>query len=150
MKKILYSIGILSYWSLVISIPISFAQESNIDAEISAIQAVLEMQTQAMNKMSYDMQADIWAHTPYVERWGTTGWEAISQHYKTLFSEQSGFEVIEFKVSNFDIHVNGTFASVFHDEYHKYRMRGEEITESTRVHKYLEKIDGQWKVIALL
>jgi hypothetical protein len=139
----------LSLCSLAMLLLVNCAQESNIVSDEAAIQAVIETQIQAMNEMNYDMQADIWAHAPYIERWGKTGWDAISDHYQNLFSDESGFEVISFEATNYEIYVNGTFASVFHDETHEYMRNGEKVVRNARTHKYLEKINGQWKVIAL-
>ena len=149
MRTLMKSTGPFIVGFLVMSLLTLCSQEVNTDAKKATIQAVIETQIQAMNEMNYDMQADIWAHTPYIERWGKTGWEAISDHYQNIFSDESGFEVIEFKVSNFDIHVNGTFASVFHDEHLEYFVNGKKVVNNERTHKYVEKVDGQWKVIAL-
>lgn len=135
---------------LCLSVLPACASQPDIAAEEEAIKEVIHAQLRAVENLSYDGETAVWAHTSYIERQGVTGWDSVSMSYKEFFGGlQAGDTVNEFTASNFDIHVNGTFASVFHDEHVDYVIDGEHYVGDRRPHKFLEKIDGEWKVIAL-
>jgi ketosteroid isomerase-like protein len=128
-------------------------EEYDIAKEEEAIKQVVQAALDAFIAKSYEASAATWAHAPYIVRKGTTGWDSVSVYYqegyKSWFDEPED-EVKVFRASNFDIYINGNFASVFHDEHLEGFMDGEELVSDSRgVHKYLEKIDGEWKVITL-
>ena len=148
MKKIIFSMLAL----LLIAGSGSCQEKIDIEKEKEAIKQVVQAQLDAINAASYDGEAAVWAQRPYIVRRDIVGWDSVSVFYQEMFKkwndEPENFSIV-FTASNFDIYVNGNFASVFHDEYFKRTMEGfDKITES-RIHKYLEKIDGEWKVIAL-
>ena len=123
------------------------------EAEKEAIKLVVQNQLDAVIAASIEGEAAVWAQTPYVERRGVVGWDSIRVHYEEPFQNRldnpDSNQVKMFTASNFDIHLNGNFASVFHDEHAEGIIDGEEIDYDGRVHKFLEKIDGEWKIIAL-
>jgi len=69
--------------------------------------------------------------------------------FKRWNDDPENYQGRVFTASNFDIYINGNFASVFHDEHFEGIAEGEELTYDARPHKYLEKIKGEWKVITL-
>ena len=118
------------------------------------IKKVIQAQLDAAKALSYEGEAAVWAHRPYIVRYEAVGWDSISVYYQETFKERK--ETFErdnikwtvFKASNFDIYVNGNFASVFHDQQWERTVNGEESNGDIRELKYLEKIDGEWKIIA--
>ncbi len=149
MKKIIFSILALS----LIAGSISSQKKTDIEKDKKAIKHVVQAQLDAVKALSYDGEAAIWAQTPYIVRRDVVGWDSVSVYYKESFKTwKDGPKPIKFYVftaSNFDIYVNGNFASVFHDEHVEYVQEGFAVEEDNRVHKYLEKIGGAWKIIAL-
>ncbi len=136
---------LVSFWS---------CQETvDTGAEKEAIKQVIQAQLDAVSALSLEGEAAVWAQTPYIERRGIQGWDSVSVFYRNAFeswsSDSMNYQCKVFTASNFDIHLNGTFASVVHDEHHEYVLKGEEQVHDGTAHKYLEKIDGEWKIIAL-
>ena len=150
MKKIIFSVLALSL------IAGSISGQSKIEKEKEAIKKVIQAQLDAGRTNSYEGEAAVWAHTPYIYKAETVGWDSISFKYQENFKarkvrwEKDNNKWTVNKASNFDIYVNGNFASVFHDHYNEWTENGEEKTgDGNRGHKYLEKIDGEWKIIAV-
>jgi hypothetical protein len=123
----------------------------DIEAEKEAIKAVILKQLDAVKEMSAEGEASVWAHTPYVVREELVGWDSISIFYNDTFkkwkSEPDNYSFKEFSASNFDIYVNGNFASVFHDQKWEGIIEGKEQSSSSRMLRYLERINGEWKVL---
>ena len=109
----------------------------------------------AAKASSYESEAAVWAQTPYIVKAETVGWDSISFNYQKNFKarketfEKDNIKWTVFKASNFDIYVNCNFASAFHDQHMERIVNGEEETSDMREHKYLEKIDGEWKIITV-
>jgi hypothetical protein len=148
MKKIIFSMFALS----LIAGSIYCQEKIDIEAEKEAIKKVVQAALDALKAKSYDAEVATWAQTPYIVRRGIVGWDSVSVFYQESFKSWFGKpenQIRVFTASNFDIYINCNFASVFHDEHIERIWDGEEITGDSRVHKYLEKIEGEWKVIAL-
>ena len=147
MKKIIFSILALSL------IAGSAFSQKKIAKEEEAIKQVVQAALDAIKAKNYDAEVATWAQTPYIVRRDIVGWDSVSVFYQEMFKqwndEPESFQLRVFTASNFDIYVNGNFASVFHDEHSEGIFNGEEGTNDGRVHKYLEKIEGEWKVITL-
>ena len=147
MKKIIFSILALSI------IAGSAFSQKKIAKEEEAIKQVVQAALDAIKAKNYDAEVATWAQTPYIVRRDIVGWDSVSVFYQEMFKqwndEPESFQLRVFTASNFDIYVNGNFASVFHDEHSEGIFNGEEGTNDGRVHKYLEKIEGEWKVITL-
>jgi ketosteroid isomerase-like protein len=128
-------------------------QVVDIEAEKEAIRQVVQSQLDAVKALSFEGEAESWAHTPYIVRKDIAGWDSISVFYQEMFSDvknDTGLtQVSVFTASNFDIYINGNFASVFHDEHFEGTWKGEEMSSDGRPHKYMEKIEGEWKLITL-
>jgi len=119
--------------------------------EEEAIKQVVQAALDAFIAKSYDATVATWAHTPYIVRKDIVGWDSVSVFYQEAYKQfkDPEYQFKVFKASNFDIYINGNFASVFHDEHLERIWDGEEETSDARAHKYLEKIEGEWKVITL-
>ena len=148
MKRIIFSILALS----LIAGSISGQKKIDIEKEKEAVKQVIQTQLDAIKDFSYEGEEAVWAHTPYIVRVDIVGWDSVSVFYQEGFKRWSANpenKIRVFTASNFDIHINGNFASVFHDEHYESFWNGEERTSDNRKHKYLEKIEGEWKVITL-
>ena len=147
MKKIIFLMLALSL------IAGSAFSQKKIAKEEEAIKQVVQAALDAIKTKDYDAEVATWAETPYIVRRDIVGWDSVSVYYQEMFKqwndEPENFQCRVFTASNFDIYVNGNFASVFHDEHSEGIFNGEEGTNDGRVHKYLEKIEGEWKVITL-
>ena len=129
------------------------AQQVDIEDEKEAIKKILQAQLDAVKAFSYEGEAAVWAHRPYIVRKNTAGWDSVSVFYQKGFqewkSEPDKYLIREYTASNFDIYVNGNFASSSQDEHFEGIWDGEETSGDSRSHKYLEKINGEWKIITL-
>jgi len=133
-------------------------EQIDIDTEKGVIKAVIHSRLSALVTLDYNAAAAVWAHEPYIVRENAVGWDSVSAWYEDHFIENIGrmrqepdsYYIHEFSTANFDIHINGNFASAFYDEYINGIWDGEEYKHRARRHHYLEKIEGEWKIIAQL
>jgi hypothetical protein len=108
-------------------------------AEEAAITAVLRKQTRSYFQRSYEGEADVWAHQPYIMRMTTAGepgvgWDTIGAMYKTFMEENpEPIEDLEFTHTNVHLQIHG-------DE-------GETFSSTTRQVRFLARIDGKWKIV---
>lgn len=120
------------------------------DQEI--IKGIIVKSNQSFYTLNYDAWAANVAQTPYTYfsmatpggsfRW--RGWEAISKGFREDFEKRKSQPPSKavFTFEDYDIHINGNMAWV----------NCTEIADGNPVfwhHRVFEKIDGQWKVIAL-
>jgi hypothetical protein len=149
MKKIIFSFLAL----MLIAGSICCQEKIDIEKEKEAIKQVVQAQLDAIKAASYDGEAALWAQRPYIVRKDIVGWDSVSVFYQEMFKkwndEPENFQARVFTASNFDIYINGNFVSVFHDEHFEGIVEGEEMTSDGRAHKYIEKIEGEWKIITL-
>jgi hypothetical protein len=125
-------------------------EEFDVAKEEVTIKKVVQSALDAIVAKDYDAYVVTWVHSPYIERRGVVGWDSLSVFYQKSFNDPPEyFQARVITASNFDIYINGNFASVFHEEHFEGIIEGEEITRDGRVHKYLEKIEGEWRVITV-
>lgn len=124
-------------------------------SEKAQIRAVCEKQVESWRVQSYQGEADVWAHEPYIMKMLTNGtrtlsWETIGGQYAKDFKETSAdFEPDFFtELSDFYIHINGKNAWVVFDQHQIFPNDSgkNELYESLEV-RFLEKIDGDWKIV---
>ncbi len=133
-------------------------QKVDVAAEEAAIKAVCQAQLDAFRAFDYEAEAATWVQEPYtVRKAGSSfikGWDSLSVYYKNTFeqykNDPANYNIEEFSASNFDIHLNGNVAFVFYDEHNHGVWEGESFSNDSRVLKYLEKKDGEWKIVAVL
>ena len=138
---------------------VTFACEKKVDiaAEEEAIKVVLQQQLDAVKAFSYEGEAAVWAHEPYVMKVSegkvTLGWDSLSVVYKKSFEEAKkdpeNYKMREFTALNFEIYLNGNVAFVFHDQHYDHTWEGKEYSGVSRSVKYLEKKEGKWKIVAV-
>jgi ketosteroid isomerase-like protein len=126
------------------------------DSEEAAIKAVNEKQLAAVVNLDYDGEAEVWAQEPYIIHASydphLVGWEKISSQYKINFAPESepSYVLHALTASNYDVHLNGNVAFVFYDEHAEYTEDGERKSRDGKLLKYLEKKNGQWRIIAVI
>jgi len=136
-------------------------QQVDVAAEEAAIKAVCQAQLDAFRAFDYEGEAATWAHEPYIviRKSGNKviGWDSLSVWYKSNFekrrelmkNEPGNYTRREFSGSNYEIHLNGNAAYIFYDQHSAGIWEGEEFSNDSKVAKYLEKIDGEWKIVAV-
>ncbi|MCB7130424.1 MAG: nuclear transport factor 2 family protein [Candidatus Brocadiales bacterium] len=136
-------------------------QKVDVAAEEEAIKAVNQKQLDAVCSADYEGEAAVWAQEPYIviRKSGRkiVGWDSLSVWYKETFeknrelvqNEPDKYRIDECSGSNYDIHLNGNAAYIHYDEHAEGIWEGEEFSNDSKVAKYLEKIDGEWKIVAV-
>jgi hypothetical protein len=120
----------------------------NVETETEAIKKVLQAQLEAAKSGSVEGEAEVWAHQPYIARVEVVGWDSVRTFYEANFPQwEKEYQIQEFTASNFDIYINANFAAVFYDEKLVGTRNDEDISRENRLLKYLEKINGEWKII---
>lgn len=136
-------------------------QKVDVAAEEEAIKAVIQKQLDAVRTASYEGEAAVWAHEPYIFHsggGGFVGWDSLSVLYKKTFKEWKEFmknepdkyHRDEYTGINYDIHLNGNVAFVFYEDKIRGVWKGESVSTNGRRLKYLEKKDGEWKIVAVI
>ncbi len=154
--------GIIACQEVEVKVEAVAEEKVELAAEKEAIKAVLQKQLDVASNLDYEGEAAVWAHEPYIVRHSgdsyVVGWDSLSTFYKTGFKEgrekvkedPEYWMVREFSAKNFDIHLNGNVAFVFYDEHFDGFREGKERSGVSRVLKYLEKKEGEWRIVALL
>ena len=132
-------------------------QKVDVAAEEEAIKAVNQKQLDAIRTADYEGEAAVWAQEPYIVHGTVTdpvvGWDSLSVYYKKTFEERRNepdkYRIEEFTGSNYHIHLHGDAAYILYDEHVKGIWEGEEVSNDYKVAKYLEKIDGEWQIVAV-
>ncbi len=119
--------------------------------EIDAIKAVIEKETKAFFEIDYNTWQSQWVHTPYTF-WSfadTTdvnffsGWEQINTGFEMYF-KTSKPSIAKIEREWLSIQVYGKSAYVRFMQ----KISEEIISRSEQAEvRYLEKIDGQWKIV---
>jgi hypothetical protein len=123
----------------------------------SAITAVLDKQTRSFFQRSYEGEADVWAHQPYIMRMIRTlerdlepdvGWDTIGTSYKTFMEENpEPIEDLEFTRTNVHLQIHGDGAWVVYEQHLEGKAEGEPFSQDSREVRFLARIDGQWKIV---
>jgi hypothetical protein len=128
-------------------------------AEEAAITAVLDKQTRSFFQRSYEGEADVWAHQPYIMRMlGATrmpgtlepdvGWDTIGTSYKTYMEENpEPIEDLEFTRTNVHLQIHGDGAWVVYEQHLEGKAEGEPFSQDSREVRFLARIDTQWKIV---
>jgi|GEM_PF-1423303 hypothetical protein len=163
-SKIIYLLAFILVGAIACEKKVEIVAEEKVDiaAEEEAIKAVLHKQLVVVSNQDYEGEAAVWAHEPYIVRHSgdsyIVGWDSLSIFYKTWFGEvreklkedPEYLTMREYRASNFDIHLNGNVAFVFFDEHYDYTWEGEDYSGVSRGLKYLEKKEGEWRIVAVL
>ena len=133
-------------------------QKVDVAAEEEAIKAVNQKQLEAYRTADYVGEAATWANEPYIIHAGLSddriiiGWDSLSVFYKDSFNTRkqgSGYDFRQATGSNYDIYLHGNIAVISYDQHSEGVWDGEEFSTDIRQIKYLEKIDGEWKIVAV-
>lgn len=130
--------------------------QPDLAVEKESVKAVILKQLDAVETLSYEGEAAVWAHEPYIVKEGAgkviVGWDSLSADYNRMFTEGQKNPAnynLKFTPTNFDIRINGTFAVCMYDEKSDGMWAGEAYAHNSRLIKLLEKKDGNWKIVAV-
>ncbi len=138
---------VLPVFLLVVFCYVGCQHKIDIEAEKEAIKKAVQTQLDFAKALSADGES-VWAHKSYVVRGNVISWDSVFAFYQTNFPKwKEEYQIDEFTAFNFDIHINANFAAVFHEEKMVGTYSGEDMTRVNRRLKYLEKINGEWKII---
>lgn len=131
----------------------TWAQSNSADE--TAIKKVLEMETDAANNRDYERWIDCFAKTPDVAFGFTSllptymlrSYDKLAEFGKIFFRDNPVSSTDSFEFSDFQIRINGTSPIVTYLQTNTNKDGTKE-----RYHKgeYLEKIEGEWKMIGHL
>lgn len=132
------------------------AAGGDLDAEKGAIIELLERQTRLFWVGDYDSYVQVWAHEPYVVRMApngqqTVGWNAVSDIYRDwIGTTRRPVQDYTLTTSDWHIHVNGSAAWAINNQHETGTVEGESFARDVWNVRFLEKTDGQWKVVLIL
>ncbi len=127
--------------------------EVDLAAEEEAITAVVQKQLRAFFVRSYEGEAEVWAHQPYIVRMGGTeepevGWDTIGAGYKTFMEENpEPIEDLEFTHTNVNLQIHGDGAWVVYEQHLEGTVEDEPFSSDTREVRFLARLDGAWKIV---
>ena len=128
-------------------------QVGDLAAEEAAITAVMQKQTRSYFQRSYEGEADVWAHQPYIMRMATAGepdvgWDSIGAWYKSYMEENpEPIEDLEFTHTNVHLQIHGDAAWVVYEQHLEGKAEGEPFSQDSRQVRFLARIDGQGKIV---
>lgn len=132
------------------------AAGDNLEAEKRAIKELLERQTRLFWVGDYDSYVQVWAHEPHVVRMDpngqrTVGWSAVSDIYRNwMGATRRPVQDYTLATSDWHIHVNGSAAWAINNQHETGTVEGEPYATDVWNVRFLEKTDGQWKVVLIL
>jgi len=159
MKKFIYTILTLS----LISGGSSCREEIDIEKEKEAIKAVIEEETNSYIENDYDRFAETYVRDKtfirlnaskdeynYIEGWGynyIVGWEEISLAFRENSKGNPDPRLYRYENSNYKIKVYPQSAWAVYDEI--WYDKDGELTEYNIDVRFLENVDGAWKIVYL-
>lgn len=129
------------------------ANQAQIEKEEEAIKKVIERQNKGWLTRNYEIEADVWAHEPYVVKVSQSGeqiigWKAISARYKRKFSGGcTPVKGSKYTYSNFHFKIYKNIAWVTHEQVLKIPGAKEQPNIVGWESRILEKRDGKWKIV---
>ena len=151
MKKIIFSILAFS----LITGSVSCQEKVDIAKEKAAIIAVIEEETNAFLKRDFDRLAVTFVQDETSIRLSANksgygylvGWKQIGSRFKEYFEDDSESGSVKLVKTNYQIKVYKESAWSIFDEV-GYDGGGEVVGKSIGV-RFLEKVDGEWKIVYL-
>jgi hypothetical protein len=149
MKKILFAS--IAFGLLAV---VCCQDESGIEKEKKAIQAVIEGEKTAYHRQDLASMDNAWVQEPssrklFMTPHGITelhGWDKIHQNHLEESEHERNDFLESAQYSNYTINLYGNTALVFHDSDHKFRIQDEEsMLKMTRI-LHMVKTDGEWKI----
>ncbi|KPK84490.1 MAG: hypothetical protein AMS27_09760 [Bacteroides sp. SM23_62_1] len=133
---------------------ISCQQRVDIKKEKEAIKAVIIAETDAFDNQDYDglvehMVRDstfIRMSTGKHEHTGVAGWDNMAHWYHEFATADLSDYKVEREQSNWKIKVYPECAWVVYDQITRYVYKGQKDYRTTKEIRFLEKVDGRWKI----
>lgn len=141
---------------LMIFILVSCSQSPDIATEKENIKKAVIDRHEAYKNIDYESFISFWMHESYVSKdWFgsniTVGWDSLQPKFQKWFDKMENdpdqHKIERFDLSDFDISLNGNIAHVFYTVGGKAIYKGEIDTSKAVVLNFLEKQDGQWKIV---
>lgn len=124
----------------------------DIKKEQEAIKRVIERQNEGWLKKNYDIEAEVWAHEPYIVKVSQNGeevigWDAVSARYKRKFAGCAPGPDFKYTYSNFHFKIYDNIAWVTHEQ--SLKMPGMTAIRTLKgwESRILEKRNGKWKIV---
>ena len=151
MKK--YPMTLFTIFLLVI---FSCQEKIDIEAEKSAVIAVIEEETDAYVDADFPRFTDTYVQDETCVRLTAgknsyalvEGWDTMGKNFEEIFKDRSpNYQNIKFEKSNYRIKVYTTGAWAIFDETASYDLEGEHFEVTMIGTRVLEKVEGKWKIV---
>lgn len=145
-------ISFAAIFSFVIAFAI-FANDNEFEKEKQAIKNVIERQNEGWLTKSFEIEAEVWAHEPYIVKVSQNGeqiigWEAISARYKRKFAGGCSYPAeSKYSYDNFHFQIYDNVAWVTHEQVLTAPGNPDPQIVSGWESRILEKRDGKWKIV---
>lgn len=129
------------------------AGNDDVIKEQEAIKKVIERQNEGWLKKNYDIEAEVWAHEPYIVKVSQTGeevvgWDVISARYERRFKELTAEpDFVKYAYCNFHFKIYDNIAWVTHEQSLKIPGLTAIKTLKGWESHILEKRNGKWKIV---
>jgi len=152
MKKItLASLG------LIIVLSLSCSEKLDVEKEQAAIKKVIIEETTAFDNQDYEGIINTLVHdsllirlsTGKVEHAEVSGWENMAPWYKDFTEAELSDYSVKRERSNWRIKVYQNSAWAVYDQVTRFTYKGIADDRTTREIRFLEKVDGEWKIVML-
>ena len=145
----------LTLFALILVAGTSCQEKVDIEKEKEAIKTVLEEETNAARDSDFDRLAATWVQDETSIWLGTgksgytygVGWKKIGSDFKEYFENNPESGTGKFENTNYRIKVYKESAWAIYDQV-MYNSEGEVTWENIGV-RFLEKVDGEWKIVYL-
>ena len=145
----------LTLFALILLAGTSCQEKVDIEKEKEAIKTVLEEETNAARDSDFDRLAATWVQDETSIWLGTgksgytygVGWKKIGSDFKEYFENNPEPGTGKFENTNYRIKVYKESAWAIYDQV-MYNSEGEVTWENIGV-RFLEKVDGEWKIVYL-
>jgi len=149
---------VLTLFALILLAGTSCQEQIDIEKEKEVIKAVIEEETNAYYDRDFDRLAATYVQDETNIRLGAgkngygyyDGWEEIGSAFKEWIEEDiSNIENIKYGKTNYKIKVYNNSAWAVFDDKAMYDVEGEHIEITQKGVRFLEKVDGEWKIVFL-
>lgn len=159
MKRFLLLTAAAAVLLSLVNLTASTAPHSSFDAtadDEEAIRAVIDQQTTTFYDRDLAAYLEVWAKVPHAVRMypdgeRITGWQAVEEHYTQLMMDESAPVLgLVYEPRDIDIQIYDDVAWVINNQHVAGEVSGGPFAGDQWVHRFLEKHDGEWKVVMLL
>jgi hypothetical protein len=144
----------ISFLLITLMFAISCQKKIDIEKEKEAIKSVIIAETDAFDNQNYDGVIDhmvqdstfIRMSTGKSEHTGVSGWDNMAHWYYEFATADLSDYSVERERSKWKIKIYPECAWVVYDQITRYVYKGQKDYRTTKEIRFLEKVDGQWKI----